>query len=257
MATVEIAERADLSPKSPIWGEHRSRYHFAANFVSGKTVLDIACGTGFGEKILVDAGAVRIFATDFSLEALNTTKELRTPQTYIFRSDGLKLPFADNTIEVITSFETVEHIADYRGFVEELRRVLRNDGIMIMSTPNAFYTKPVDGKPINPFHVYEFTPVEFKGLLEPHFSNIELLGQRVRSERRLCPFWELPEMLPNDGRSKILIALWKIQARLPFNLKETVSFFFTGEGFYPGEDDFIFSPSELETGYTQVAVCRP
>ncbi|CAN5582956.1 hypothetical protein BH10ACI2_BH10ACI2_12940 [soil metagenome] len=252
-----IAERATLTPDSPMWGEHRSRYHFAAPYAAGKSVLDIACGTGFGEQILVDAGVGRIFAADYSEDALLTTKELRTRNTDLLRTDGTSLPFEDGTFDVITSFETVEHIPDYVGFVRELRRVLKKDGVMIMSTPNAHYTRPVNGVPINPFHVYEFTPEEFQDLLTRNFSGIELYGQRVTKNRRICPYWELPDMLPTDALSRIRIKLWKLQVRMPGAVREGLSRIATGRSFFPGENDFIFSKDELKTGYVQVAVCRP
>lgn len=251
------AERATLYPGSPMWGEHRSRYHFAAEFVKGKTVLDIACGTGFGEQILIDAGAKQVLASDYSEEALQITKKLNTPRTAIFRSDGTRLPFADNSIEVITSFETVEHIENYEGFVADLRRVLRNDGAMIMSTPNALYTRPVNGKPVNPFHVYEFTPDEYEALLKRHFSDVKLFGQRVSERYRICPYWELPDMLPGDPLSKVKIIINKLQSRLPESLRENLSQAIQGRSFYPDENDFIFKPEELRTGYVQVAICRP
>lgn len=251
------AERATLLAGSPMWGEHRSRYHFAAEFVRGKTVLDIACGTGFGIKILIDAGAKEILATDMSAEALETSREVLPLDAYLFRSDGTRLPFEDASIDAITSFETVEHIPNYEDFVAELRRVLKPDGVMVMSTPNAYYTKPVNGKPRNPFHVYEFTPEEYERLLRKHFTKVELFGQRVAPEYRICPFWELPEMLPTDFKSKILIALWKMQVRFPAALRENLSKSLHGRSFFPGENDFVFSSTELKSGYVQVAVCRP
>lgn len=250
-------ERATLLPDSPLWGEHRSRYHFAAKFVSGKTVLDIACGTGFGMKILADAGAKYILATDMSEDALQISREVLSAGSDLLRSDGTRLPFEDASIDAVTSFETVEHVPNYEDFVAELRRVLKNDGVLVMSTPNALYTKPVNGKPCNPFHVYEFTPEEFRELLQKHFGTVELFGQRVTAERRICPFWELPEMLPTDFKSRVLIALWKMQVRLPANLRENLSRTLRGTSFFPGENDFVFSPAELKSGYVQVAVCRP
>jgi SAM-dependent methyltransferase len=251
------AERASITPDSPMWGEHRSRYHFAAPYVAGKTVLDIACGTGFGEQILIDAGVARVFAADYSEEALLTTKELGTQSTDLLRTDGTLLPFENGTFDAVTSFETVEHIPDYERFVAELRRVLKDDGVMIMSTPNAYYTRPVNGKPVNPFHVYEFTPEEFGTLLGRYFSSVKLYGQRVTQRYRICPYWELPDMLPTDVFSKLRIGLWKMQVRLPVAIREGLSKITSGQAFFPGEGDFVFSPDELNTGYVQVAVCRP
>lgn len=240
-----------------MWGEHRARYYFAASYVQGKTVLDIACGTGFGEQILIESGAKRMIAADYSDEALETTKRLGLDAADLVRTDGTRLPFPDGSIEAITSFETVEHIPDYERFVSELRRVLRSGGVAIMSTPNALYTKPVNGKPINPFHVYEFTPDEFRALLGKHFSSVELYGQRVTHRYRICPYWELPDMLPRDFMSRVRAVLWKMQVRLPTALREGIATVLTGEPFFPGEHDFIFSPEELKMGYVQVAVCRP
>ncbi|MEO7539941.1 MAG: class I SAM-dependent methyltransferase [Pyrinomonadaceae bacterium] len=254
---IQIEERSTLTPGSPLWGEHRSRYHFAAPMVAGKRVLDIACGTGFGMQILADAGASEIFATDMSDDALAVSMTVRTPNSFLFRSDGTRLPFADGTFDVVTSFETVEHILNFEGFVKDLRRVLKMDGVMIMSTPNALYTRPVDGKPLNPFHVYEFRPDEFEELLRRHFSQVELFGQRVGERYRICPYWELPDMLPADNVSRIKVGIWKLMARLPELVRENASQIVNGKAFYPGENDFIFETAELETGYVQVGVCRP
>jgi ubiquinone/menaquinone biosynthesis C-methylase UbiE len=240
-----------------MWGEHRSRYHFAVPFVVGKRMLDIACGTGFGEQILIDGGAAEIIAADYSEEALITTSELRTAKTYTLRTDGTKLPFEDGTFGAITSFETVEHIPNYEEFVTELRRVLTEDGVLVMSTPNAKYTRPVNGIPKNPFHVYEFTPEEFEALLLSKFGTVELFGQRVSAARRICPYWELPDMLPTDAWSKVKIAIWKAHVRLPASLREGLSKLLSGRQYFPAEGDFVFERSELHTGYVQVAVCRP
>jgi SAM-dependent methyltransferase len=240
-----------------MWGEHRSRYHFAAKYVDGRTVLDIACGTGFGAKILAEAGAATVIAADYSIDALEVTSEMNAAKIAPLRTDGTRLPFADGMIDAVTSFETVEHIPDHDKFVSELKRVLREDGVAVMSTPNALYTKPVNGKPINPFHVYEFTPDEFGRLLKKHFSSVELYGQRVVQDYRICPYWEKPDMLPRDLVSRSRIALWKLQCRLPAGLREGLSQIFTGRQFFPGENDFSFSAEELNAGYVQVAVCRP
>jgi ubiquinone/menaquinone biosynthesis C-methylase UbiE len=251
------AERATLKPGTPMWGEHRARYHFAVPLLAERRVLDVACGTGFGVRILLDGGTRHVIAADYSEEALKITSALATSATSVVRLDGTNLPFPDASIDAISSFETVEHIPDWEAFVSELRRVLKPDGVMVMSTPNALYTKPVNGVPVNPFHVYEFTPEEFRNLLERHFSSVQLYGQRVRADYRICPYWETPDMLPTNMPSRIKVALWKLQVRLPGNAREWISQIVSGRSFFPGEHDFVFSEDELESGYVQVAVARP
>lgn len=251
------AERASLQKGTPMWGEHRARYHFAAPLVKGKTVLDIACGTGFGAKMLVQQGAATVVGIDYSEEALKLTKACGTADIDVVRADGTKLPFDDGSIDAVTSFETVEHIPDHKTFVKEIRRVLSPDGIAIMSTPNALYTQPVNGVPANPFHIYEFTPGEFQELLEDHFSSVRMYGQRVAPEYRICPYWEKPGMLPTDPVSRMKIVAWKLQARLPGMFRDRLSQLTTGRSFFPDEHDFVFSEAELMTGYVQVAVCIP
>src|SRR5207302_1833392 len=93
--------------------------------------------------------------------------------------DGTRLPLRHDSIEVIVSFETLEHVPQFDEFVTELRRVLKADGVLLLSTPNALHTRPLDGKPRNPFHVREFTPNELLALLRGSFRRVQLLGQRT------------------------------------------------------------------------------
>jgi len=257
-SSTAAAERASLEPTSPMWGEHRSRYHFANNYVAGRTVLDIACGTGFGGPILLRQGkAARVIGMDMSWDGLMQARRELVPGYHLCRADGTRLPLPDGALDAITSFETLEHIPRYEDFVAELRRVLSPGGVLILPTPNALYTRPVDGVPRNPFHVREFTPGELRALLGEHFGQVELLGQRTHPRYRICPFWELPESLPRDLKGRLQVVTWKVQNRLPYAVKDGLSRMVRGRAFYPGEHDFIFSPEEVETGYVLVAVCRP
>jgi SAM-dependent methyltransferase len=78
----------------------------------------------------------------------------------------------------VVSFETIEHVADPAGTMAEIRRLLRPDGFLIMSSPNVeIYTNRQSHH--NPFHVKELTRNEFTGLLSSHFPAFRIYGQRL------------------------------------------------------------------------------
>ena len=253
MTVIPAAERADLHPDSPQWGEHRGRYHFAAPRVAGKLVLDMACGTGYGASILMAAGAKGVLGVDLSWDALSVC---RSTQRMLFcAADGTSLPLPAGALDAVTSFETVEHIREYPRFVSEIHRVLKPGGLLIMSTPNALHTKPVNGVPRNPYHVREFTPDEFRELLAPHFPAISILGQRPSSAHRPCPYWEGSEPQP-DVRSRAVAVVWKIAARLPRTIRERFWRLWRGVSFHPGEHDFDFTAEGVQKAHVLVAVCE-
>lgn len=247
------AERAALEHDSPQAAEHRSRYFHAAPYVAGKEVVDIACGVGSGASILRDAGARGVIGFDLSWDAL---LQCKPRQRVLFcQGDGTRLPLRDGMCEVVTSFETVEHIPDYDAFLGELRRILRPGGTLVLSTPNALHTKPVNGVPRNPFHVREFTPHELGDALRAHFDSVDLVGQRPAPAFRPCPYWEGPEPPPRTRGEQMVALLWKVAARLPRALREPLWRAWRGVSFHPGERDFVYERDGIEHAHVLVAVC--
>ena len=162
-----------------IYKEHIDRYIFAASLTENKDVLDVACGTGYGVGCLVERGARRVTGVDISIEAANYARDwFGASESAIFVcADGAMLPFIDNSFDIVVSFETLEHIRTYRKFLSECRRVLKENGSLICSTPNRRVFSPNLAKPLNPFHVREFWPEEFHCLLCRYFGDISLYGQ--------------------------------------------------------------------------------
>src|SRR5688572_19675174 len=91
IANMTPAERVSLVPASPYWGDHRSRYHFAGSYLRGRTVLDIACGTGFGGPILLRTGAARVVGMDLEWEGLAEARREIVPRYFLCRADGTRL----------------------------------------------------------------------------------------------------------------------------------------------------------------------
>lgn len=148
-----------------IYAEHITRYIAAQPIVEGKIVLDIASGSGYGTQ-LIARHAKEVYGVDVSDDAVTYAK-LHFPAANITYKvgDGEKIPLDDNSVDVVVTFETIEHIKDYKKFLAEVDRVLKLDGLLLVSTPND--PEFIEG---NHFHLHEFTESELKTLLSERFQ---------------------------------------------------------------------------------------
>jgi O-antigen biosynthesis protein len=172
--------------------EHWARYRFAAKFVTGKRVADIACGSGYGSKFLKDAGATEVVGVDLDEEAIAFAKQHYVCEGVSFMAGSAEslTMLAEGSFDVVVSYETIEHLNDVGAYLREIRRVLKPGGTFLVSTPErrlASVLYPILGRPQNRFHVREFTKREFLALLDEHFAVRDCLGQ-VPIARSLA-FW--------------------------------------------------------------------
>ncbi len=249
------ANVVDAGRLSPYWGEHAARYRFALPFVEKMSVLDIACGTGYGIGML-RSRAKFVAGVDIDPAAAAEAKTECGENGAVLLGNGLGLPFEDGTFDVITSFETLEHLHDRRLFLAELKRVIRAGGVLILSTPNANYSQPVNGIPANPFHIYEYKPGELLNELEAHFSVTSFLGQSLNETIKISPFFEGQKRLPKDVLTQAKLMGWKAFNKIPVTVRERLSESIWGKPFYPTERDYNFSQETLPTAPTLVAVCK-
>ncbi len=158
--------------------EHLARY----NLVSGNPdsiVLDIGCGSGHGSNKL-SGKFKKIYGVDFSQDAVDYAKaNWSAPNIEFLSGSGTNIPFTENFFDVTVAFEVFEHIEDWRKFLSEIKRVVKNDGLIFISTPNKDVYSPGTKKPINPFHFFEMTVPEFKSALSEFFVIEKFYGQRT------------------------------------------------------------------------------
>ncbi len=169
-------ESAD--PYDETAAEHLQRYHSVLELVRGKAVIDAGSGEGYGTHLLAGTSAC-IFGVDASAEAVRHAS-LRYLQPNLRFIAGLieALPFRDAAFDVVVAFEVIEHVVEglQTAFLREARRVLRADGVLVISTPNkAVYTDAANQ--LNPFHKREFHIGEFEEFLKDVFPRVALFGQ--------------------------------------------------------------------------------
>jgi 2-polyprenyl-3-methyl-5-hydroxy-6-metoxy-1,4-benzoquinol methylase len=167
--------------------EHVYRYAFASDFVKGKHVLDIACGEGYGSAVLLRAGAQNVVGIDISESACLHARQKYGIDARVGSAENIPLP--NNSVEIIVSFETVEHVPNPGRFLDECARVLVAGGILVISTPNKeVYTDNLGER--NPHHHSEMTEQEFISALHQRFRHI-----RVYTQRPISTAWWSPRTI--------------------------------------------------------------
>ena len=141
---------------------HEAAYEFALPHVRGE-VLEVGCGEGYGTALLAGA-ATSIIGLDYDASTIEHAAR-RYPEAAFVPGNLAALPFGATTFDVVVTLQVIEHVWDHPQFVRECRRVLRPDGVLLVTTPNRLTFSPGRDTPRNPFHTVEFTADELVGLL--------------------------------------------------------------------------------------------
>lgn len=172
--------------------EHLHRYALAMNIAKGKKVLDIACGEGYGTHLL-SKNALEVTGVDIETIVIEKAAKKYSNANIRFKvGSATNIPLPENSVDVVVSFETLEHLADHYLMMSEIKRVLTPSGILIISTPDKLnYADKNELK--NVFHIKELYKEEFRLLIKHFFKNTIFLEQR--SSFSSIILGEKPEML--------------------------------------------------------------
>ena len=153
-------------------------YVFTRHIVKNKSVLDVGCGSGHGTRLLATNGAERVASLDLYEATARRVSEFTKgfQNSAAFVMDGQKLGFKDNSFQLVTCFEVIEHVSKPDMLLSEVRRILKGDGILVLTTPNrAVRLLPLQ-RPWNPEHLYEYTLKGLRTILKKHFPAFAVLG---------------------------------------------------------------------------------
>ncbi|MCX6644918.1 MAG: methyltransferase domain-containing protein [bacterium] len=186
MTDLEFTGERVVPGKSPadLIEEHRARYEFALEFVKGKKIIDIGCGSGYGTSMLATA-AEKVVGVDISEEAILSAGERYSSGNVEFRVGGVSgLQFRDGEFDAGVCFEVIEHIENPQALLKEACRVIKDGGVFIASTPNSA-VKVSSQK--NPFHFREYSLSEFRELLVVSLPSskwdIDIFGQFIKGKK--------------------------------------------------------------------------
>lgn len=166
--------------------EHWHRYALAAKFTAGKRVLDIASGEGYGSALLAE-DAVHVVGVDISKEAITHAQNAYRRSNLVFKiGTCASIPLPDSSVDVVVSFETLEHHDQHVKMLQEIKRVVVPGGLCIISTPDRIiYSEQANYK--NPFHVKELSTAEFDEIIGSFFEKYEIFGQNYSTGSLVLP----------------------------------------------------------------------
>lgn len=155
---------------------HLKAYEVAVKLATGVDALDVGCNTGYGTMMLATAGR-RVVGVDVSARAIEAAQAAAPDGRPEFLAiDGLALPFADGSFDLVTSFQVIEHVLDPAPYLREIARVLRPGGTFVLTTPNAATRLDPGMTPWNPFHVREYLAPDLESELSRVFPNVRVQG---------------------------------------------------------------------------------
>jgi len=227
-------------PEENYWyRRHLLVYRWIAERCAGMRVVDMACGEGYGSAVLA-ARAEQVTGVDANPEAHEHARlRYRNPNLSYERT--LVEEFDQGAPwDAIVFLQTVEHVTEPLPLLERFASLLTPEGVAYVSTPNRLTLAPQGAeRSANPWHVREYTPAEYRDLLAPAFSSVELLG--VFHARKL----RAHELALRLGWDRIHSAL---RLTRPFY-----------DRFVPAihERDFTVRAGGLERSLDLLAVCRP
>jgi SAM-dependent methyltransferase len=204
---------------------HEAGYRAVLERIGQGRILDVGCGQGFESARFLCSGR-DVVGVDYSTDAVATAASRYGPEGLrVAQMDALGLAFGSASFDGACSSHLIEHFTDPEPHVAELARVLKDDGVGCVLTPN----KPADFE--NPFHLHLFDRAELRAMLERHFDDVWLGGvdaaphvkadfeaRRVKAAKLLkLDAFDLRHRLPHEwyvwAYTRLLPVAYKLVAR--------------------------------------------
>ena len=157
--------------------EHYHRYLLARSLAAGLDVLDVASGEGYGSALLAQVARSVVGIDQSEATVRGAANAFERGNLSFLQADARAMPLADACVDMVVSFETIEHFDCQDDFLREIHRVLRPGGRLLVSTPDRDIYSPTGSEP-NRFHARELSRDEFAAILVATFQHLTMVQQR-------------------------------------------------------------------------------
>jgi O-antigen biosynthesis protein len=173
------------APDPQVVYEHFHRYLWAAALASGRRVLDLGCGEGYGSAILAGS-AESVRGIDVDARAVEHARlNYVAPNLSFGEGDATDLgALGRDAFDMVVAFEVIEHLEEHDELLDRVREVLSPDGLLVLSTPDRGAYAQAREEP-NPHHARELSEAELRELLGERFEHVGIWGQRATSGSRI------------------------------------------------------------------------
>jgi SAM-dependent methyltransferase len=229
----------DVPAENYWYRRHLAVYEWIGARVAGLSVLDMACGEGYGSEVLSRA-AGSVVGVDANPEAHEHARRRYVRQNLRFERGLVETYGSPGGFDAVVFLQTIEHVQDPAAVLAHFRGLVGQEGVVYISTPNLLtLAAPGADKSDNPWHIKEYRAEEFRELCEAHFGRVELLGLHHARKLRVHG-WALK--LGWDNVHK------RLGLTKPFYDRFTPAI---------AASDFRLDDGDLDRALDFLAVCRP
>jgi 2-polyprenyl-3-methyl-5-hydroxy-6-metoxy-1,4-benzoquinol methylase len=167
---------------SVVFSRHQFAYRFALKFASGKDILDVGCGTGYGCSILAER-ANYVLGLDKDKNAIEYCNAHYSAPNINFRQTDASMLEREREFDVAVSFQVIEHMRNVDDFIDRIKNLVKQNGIIIITTPNVKISQNAETD--NPFHLSDMNYEQFERLIDRKFKTYKIFGVAHASQNIL------------------------------------------------------------------------
>ena len=259
-----VPTEVNSSEEYLIYLRHKFAYDYAVRMIhTGASILEGGSGEGYGtNSIAINSKAEKVVGLDVDKETIDySISAYKNKNLEFILYDGIKIPFKDGSFDCVVSFQVVEHVLDDSNYIREIYRVLKKNGLFILSTPNRVYRLNPGEKPWNRFHIREYDEKTLRKLLSVKFKDIKISGLKGTKEIQDIEFNRVKKI-----RKFMAIDPIGLRNLLPEKLKLLITKGFNKNNFETNQKnnftelysdgDHYLSKSGLDESLDLIALCR-